>query len=463
MKPRLHLKPKTKVRVSASVRLVVAGAVFATLIAIGFLLYYNFGINTDTWASGNSRFSGYNWRMKISFDRTIIQTDEQMLNFPLLIELKNPDLRHISRGGKMIHLKGNDIRFSKSDGESPLISQIERYNPETGELLAWVMLDTLSVRSSNEIYLYFSRADHPAALSNVIWENDFQAVWHLSGSLNADNSRRIKATALGTTEIPGKIGSGRSFNPETGDCAFYPWLQELDLKEDISLSAWIFLNSQGRNQVILSNQGDQPGGYRLYIDQNNKVAFDFINAAGVRHGVAQASGGTLLEPGNWYHVAAVYSLADKSIRTYLNGMADRIAMTTDSPAPTASALQIGRDQFDPQSYFDGRLDELRLSRQVRSAGWIASEYYNQLHGTRLFQVAPAEELLMLAADIKANKNALQQLSQTEQEKKDAVNQLQAKKGLGSGSNPAPVSESAEMIKARLDNIRRVARENNKSK
>jgi hypothetical protein len=165
MKPRLQLKPKNKVRVSTSIRLVVAGAVFATLVAIGFLVYYNFGTSSDTWAVGESRFSGYNWRKKITFDRTMIQGDAPLINFPLLITLKDPDLRHISRGGKMIHIKGNDIRFSKSDGQSPLLSQIEQYNPETGELLAWVMLDTLSNQTSNSLYLYFSRADQPGTPS----------------------------------------------------------------------------------------------------------------------------------------------------------------------------------------------------------------------------------------------------------------------------------------------------------
>lgn len=462
MKPRLHLKPKNKVRVRASVRLVVAGAVFATLVAVGFLVYYNFGTSTDTWAFNESRFSGYAWRKKISFDKTILQGNETLYNFPLLIEVKDPDLKHISRGGKMVHLKGGDIRFSKADGETVLISQIEHYNPESGRLLAWVLLDTLSAKSASSIYLYFSRADIPPSNNSLFWEGSYQAIWHFSNSLQADNSRRIRATMMGTSEANGVVGNGRNFSAANSDCAQFPWLQELDLKADISVSAWVQLHSINRHQVILSNQGDQPGGYRLYIDKNNKVAFDFINLAGMHLGTESSPGGQELENGQWYHIAAVYSLDDKTIRTYLNGQLDKVAVVNDSPAPTPAALQMGRDQFVADTYLDGTIDEVRLSKMVKSSTWLLTEYYTMKMAGSLFRMGPSEALQMHASAVKSNKEAMNLLSRTEAEQQEAVNQLQAKKNSGTAPTLIPMSENNDVIKARLENIRRVSKDNAKA-
>jgi hypothetical protein len=459
----LKLKPKNRLRVKTSVKLVIAGAGLCLLLTAGWLFYYNFGKQTITWGSGESRFSGFNWRKKITLNKTIFSGIETLINFPLLVSLKDPDLRHINRGGKMIHLKGNDIRFSKMDGETPLLSQVESYNPETGELLAWVLIDTLKPFNENLLYIYFSRAEISGLMPDLIWENDYQAIWHFNTGLHADNSRKIRATAIGTSSCNGKIANGRMFNALSEECAYYPWAQDLDLKSDISISAWVYPIQKGREQVIVSNQGDHAGGYRLYLDKQNKVAFDFISADGVRHGPGDASGGTPLSTGEWYYVSAVYSLTEHSIQTYLNGVPDRIYISTQSPAPTPSPLQIGRDLFNVQSYFSGALDELRISNKPKSAQWIAFEYLNQKSSLASFRVGMAEELRMSAVHIKANKMAMQQTAAQTLEQNQRENTLQQKKLPVSANNPAVPSESADVIRARLENIRRVSQENSRSK
>jgi len=458
MKPRLELR--NKVRVRTSVKLAVAGAVFATLVAVGFLLYYNFGTSSDTWAVGDSRFSGYNWRKKIVLDQSLLQGSSDLYQFPLLVELKDPDLKHISRGGKMIHLKGSDIRFSKEDGQSLLLSQVERYNPETGELIAWVLLDTLSAKKSNTLYLYFSKADMPGIAGQLLWEEEYQAVWHFNSGLNADHSRRLRATVMGTEQSSGKIGNARTLHANSGDCASFPWLQELDMTGDIHVSAWVKLNETGREQVLVSNQGDRPGGYRLLIDPQGRLSFDFINLAGIRVGLGNATGG-VLKTDEWYFVSAQYDLNTKTIQTFVNGIADRTMVVSESPAPSPSALQIGRDLFNEQSHFNGVVDELRISNKIRTSSWIATNFRNQHNPGTSLRAYPAEELQLMASDIRTAKEALGKISDEEREQKDAVNLLHAKKAPDT-NNPAPVSESAEAIKARLDNIRRVSGENKKS-
>jgi hypothetical protein len=75
----------------------------------------------------------------------------------------------------------------------------------------------------------------------------------------------------------------------------------------------------------------------------------------------------------------------------------------------------------------------------------------------------AEELRMSAVHIKANKMAMQQTAAQTLEQNQRENTLQQKKLPVSANNPAVPSESADVIRARLENIRRVSQENSRSK
>jgi len=462
MKPRLQLKPKTKVRIRTSVKLTIAGAAFAVVVAVGFLAYYNFGTSTDSIANKETQLPDFNWRKKLTFGKDLLKGGEPLLNFPLLVTVTDPDLRNVGKGGKVLSPKGFDIRFTKSNGVSILPSQIERYNPSTGELTAWVLLDTLGPKSSTELYLYYSSAIQRSELPNVLWSDGFMGVWHCNGDLNANNDRKLKATTLGTSEALGKVGMARMFDANRKDCASFPYMETIDLNRDFSLTAWIYLNESGREQIILSNQGDRPGGYRLFVNKDNRISADFITSAGKRIGI-ESSGNTgeKLEVEKWHYVAVVYTPKLNRLETFIDGISDRMANIIESPMQTSSALQIGRDQFEPGTYFNGILDEVRIAAKPLSQAWLATELYNQINPKQLFVLGNAEELTMDVASVNRNKEGLTTSNAEELLIQQSANKLQAKKLPSEGNGPATVSNSAEVIKARMDNIRRVSDKNRK--
>jgi len=280
--------------------------------------------------------------------------------------------------------------------------------------------------------------------------------------VNANNDRKLKATALGTSEAVGKIGNARLFDTERKDCASFPYVETIDLKGDFSLTAWIYLNESGREQVILSNQGDRPGGYRLLVNKENRISADFITSSGKRVGIENSNNtGEKLEKGKWHYVAVVYSTKENRLETFIDGISDRLATIIESPMQTSSALQIGRDQFESGTYFNGILDEIRIASKPLSQSWIATELYNQINPKQLFTLGNAEELSMDVASIQRNKEGLTTSSSEELQKQESANKLQAKKFSSEGNAPAALSSSAEVIKARMDNIRRVSEKNKK--
>ena len=463
MRKRFQLKPKTKVTVSTRIRLVIILTGFAIAAAVSFILYYQLGDVEDSWANKENVLTDFNYRKKLTFSKDIVKGNEVLLNFPVLIQLTDADLKSANRGGKIIHPKGYDIRFTKSDGKSVLPTQIDSYNSNTGEIIAWVLLDTLSLKSSNEIFMYYSNATIKKELANALWSDNVKGVWHFNGDLNAKNNRKLKATTIGTTNTIGKIGAGRLFSAATKNCASFDYSEELDIKGDFTLSAWIYLNEKGREQVIVSNQGGNQGGYRLFINKDNQVAVDFINYAGKRIGTRGNADAEKLELNRWYFVAGVYNASLNQLQTYVDGIFEQSLAISDAPALTSSSLQIGRDQFNDNSYFNGILDELKITAAFRTQSWLATEFYNQISPKTLFSFGATENLNMSDVARLRNKKAMGENDLHELKNQQNANKQQAKKLNSVAVNPNAVSSSAEVIQARLNNIKRVAKEKEKTK
>jgi hypothetical protein len=462
MRKRLQLKPKTKVTVSTRIRLVIIVSSFAIVVAVGFILYYQFGDVEDSLANQENVLPDFNYRKKLTYAKDIVKGNEVLLNFPVLINLTDPDLRAANRGGKIIHPKGYDIRFTKADGKSVLPAQVESFNANTGEINVWVVLDTLSSKSNNLLYMYYSNAVIKNELANVLWSDNVKGVWHCNGDLNAKNNRKLKATTIGTAEAKGKIGAGRLFSSAAKNCASFDYSEEIDIKGDFTLSAWIYLNEKGREQVIVSNQGDRPGGYRLFINKNSELAVDFINTAGKRLSTSGVEGAEKLELNRWYFVAGVYNSKLNQLQTYVDGIFDKSLSLSDAPANTSASLQIGRNQFDEDSYFNGILDEIKITAATRTQSWLATEFYNQIAPKTLFSLGATEDLNMSAEARLRNKQAMGENDKQDLKNQDKANNQQAKKLNGASGNPNAVSSSAEIIQARLNNIKRVAKENDKA-
>jgi MSHA biogenesis protein MshQ len=459
MKPRLQLKPKNKVTVKASIRLVYIGATFAIVVAVGVLIYSNFGTSKDSVANNTDRLPGFNYRKTISINKEIFRGNEVLYNFPMLICLKDADLKHVSQGGKLINLKAYDLRFTKKDGVSTLSSQIESYNYKTGEIKAWVMMDTLSDKIGHDLYVYYSNASINSELPPMLWMNRFEGVWHMNANVNADNTRKISTTLSGTNSAEGKCGMARQFSSERKDFASFNYVSGLDLKNSFTISAWVKLDEVNKKQIIVSNQGDTPGGYSMFIGENNRLNIDFINSAGKHINLDNSSEGEKLEKGKWYHLNAIYSQEDNQLRTYIDGISDRTASIIDAPAPTASSLQIGRNQFESNTYFSGVIDELRISSVARSQGWMATTFYNESLAEKLFKLGSTEELLLSSAEIKNNKSALQNNDLARTSQTEIENTMQAKKNPTNAQTPSALSSNTEVIQTRLNNIRRVSEQN----
>jgi hypothetical protein len=153
------------------------------------------------------------------------------------------------------------------------------------------------------------------------------------------------------------IIEGSSFTVQAWICA------------DVFYSQWNGLVETGRFTDDLENW------VGLWLDDSNNITFGWDYRYGSNlHG-------TTLTATEWYHAVAVYNGTHQNL--YLNGVLN--------VGPQASTLNkiidnwwIGTDGNG--NYFDGIIDEVRISNIDRSADWISTEYNNQYNPNSFYTV-----------------------------------------------------------------------------
>ncbi len=386
---RLVTGVKTKLKVQFKLRQVAVAGAFAFGIFSVALLYNTLGTSTDSIA--NNKFNGketlaeYKFRKQISISQEMLPGNENLHDFPIMVSLQDNDLKSVTNGGKMISDKANDIRFTKSDGISLLDYEIEKYDPATGELVAWVKMDSLS-KKTEPFFLYFSNKFASDESTQNAWNKTYKGVWHLKGIL----SRKTPfSNQLAQEPAEKEIYVAAEKNSSQFPCLNTP--EDVDITGELSVSAWVYLTDK-KECTILSNQSGFNGGYRLAIGKDRKVAFEVRNEKSEPATITGEIGGTTLEKNKWYHVAAVYSDGGDSMTTYVNGQYDRGQKTKISLAGSSDPLQIGREPNRKIYYFGGALEEVHVSNIVRKQEWFATEYVSQGSEKQFLRIGTTEAI-----------------------------------------------------------------------
>lgn len=308
-----------------------------------------------------------------------------LTDFPLLVQVSAD--AELAAGAKS---DGSDIVFRSPDGATPYACEIERYDGASGDLVAWVKLPALSSQADAELLLCYGGSSTPLPASGV-WSNGYAGVWHLTGAGVVDSGpSSLTATIKGTTtQTPGKLGDGRSFDTqptswiELGDptlTSSAPFTLELWFRPKKSQSAWIGLASKGRDT-------DQEW-IGVYLKPDKLLSFGWSwQSPGAGN---LDSNGTKPAAGVWHHVFATFD--GTLARLYYNGVQDADSPKGQGYDTLAGPLVLGTDRFDNNPSFDGVVDEVRLSSVARDAAWIATQYANQSDPSAFITVGPEEAL-----------------------------------------------------------------------
>ncbi len=138
-----------------------------------------------------------------------------------------------------------------------------------------------------------------------------------SGLTTADTSGHNNTGTLigGVSWVAGRYGSGLLFDGSTGYVDAGTGAST-NIVSSITMSAWVRMNSAAQDQKVGGNQDGISGGYKMSI-YGQKVEFELRDVNNTVWLNRTVSGGTILEPGIWYHLAGVWdSSARRSARMW---------------------------------------------------------------------------------------------------------------------------------------------------
>jgi hypothetical protein len=338
--------------------------------------------SADGWYDTN-----WQYRKEITIDSTKVDAD--LTNFPVLIAISDADL-----AGEAL-ANGDDILFTGDDGTAKLDHEIEFY--AAGDLVAWVRIPSLSSSTDTVIYLYYAHAgasnqENPTG----VWDANYVMVQHLeetSGTHNdsTSNSNNSNVEVVTDQAATGSIDGADEFDG-TDDYVRVPDAASLQFGEG-SFTAEVWINPRSvpdsGGARIVNNRGTGAGGsypgWQLKIkDQAGNWRFSDASIDNATGNYKPYEGSTTYAYNQWYQVVMVYD-ADSELRFYVNGVLDGNRPvgaygSISNTLPTvigASIADGGSEAGDDRQFFDGIIDEVRVSDIVRGSGWISTSYNNQ--------------------------------------------------------------------------------------
>jgi hypothetical protein len=328
--------------------------------------------------------------------------------FPVLVRF---DASFIGTGTAPL-ATGDDFRFTKSDDVSRLPHELESWNATTKVGAAWVLVDTIKGNDGTQkIRLHWGNASAPNVSSSAsVFDTSagFQAVYHMNGSVNEADATLNGFTALAAsapTSGNGAVGNARVLN---GNGQFFTVPNSASGKlnfqqvDSYTLSSWINPSAitastsgtghkiidKGDNQYVLATYGSSIEGRFWEITIRANDAWNQCIADGSFAGSTAVLASSSV--GSWNHLVGTYTGgavgSDVTQRLYYNGVLVNQCVISNTATTGRNEnfnvhLGVQAEGTAPGTafsrYWQGSLDETRLSNKARSADWIKLEYANQ--------------------------------------------------------------------------------------
>lgn len=330
----------------------------------------------------------------------MVSGNVNLQDFQLLVALEDADLKYVAgacTGNKLSGTKGRDFAFTTvAAPQTPLNFQLDEYVPATGRLVSWVRLSALAAAGSStpatQIYLYYgSNTIHfpAAAVAQNTWNGDQDRIWHINPDvagatlLNAASSlaaeRLVASLSMNASNVVGgKIGHALALNGSTEHLT-----SGKINSTNFLISCWIKFTATNREQVILSTDSMEYGGYTLklsaagYLVQETRSSTVF--------NTRQAS--LKMDPGRWYHVVSQSYAGRRDLR--IDGQSFNTGLG-NTPLRSGGTLIVGASKAQGM-YFGGIIDELRIQTINCTAEWLLTSYNNQRDPAAFYAVSAEEK------------------------------------------------------------------------
>ncbi|RLD32896.1 MAG: hypothetical protein DRI73_06350, partial [Bacteroidetes bacterium] len=229
--------------------------------------------------------------------------------------------------------------------------------------------------------MYFGNSSVGADPSTTATWVGYSGVWHLNGNLLDATTHGNNGTNAGSSGGPGLFANGRSFDG-INDRVTVPDIDEVQGTVSFWFRPAVTFNSSTLTSQTLFNKfasvDDQfvfalsgtdnsytPDG-ALYFKIEQSLTFP-----------RTSSFLTSWSNSNWYYVTGTFG---SEHTLFVDGVVNETAIR-NRQLQNNSLIEFGGGRLDQTSsqyrYFNGRMDEIRISSILKSAEWVQTEYNNQ--------------------------------------------------------------------------------------
>ncbi|MCE2929543.1 MAG: hypothetical protein LW817_07940, partial [Candidatus Caenarcaniphilales bacterium] len=270
---------------------------------------------------------------------------------------------------------------TSSDGSTEIAREVVSLSEtaNTGEL--WFKAPSLSSAANTEFYIYYGNNTATAPLANstfgsqAVWSNGFVAVYHMNAVTNGTASvldstsfaRHGTPSGNMSTTTVGRMGTSITFDGTNDSVNIGSAISSVFNGNSFSVSAW------DRRQAINAAHflfGRDTGGSNqlLSIGYRSSNTYTFAFWA---NDLTTASAYTTTNTWRYWH--GTYNTSTNSRRLYQDGILN-VSDTSPTDLSGTGNYFLGRGSV---IFFNGQLDEIKISNKERNRNWIATEYNNQ--------------------------------------------------------------------------------------
>jgi len=328
-------------------------------------------------------------RRRLVFDNS--GQGQNLDNFPVMVKL---DSGRVDYG--VMQSGGEDIRFLDPD-RSTLSHELEMWN-ESGESVLWVTVPRIDAGSASDyIWMYYGNtAVSDSQDVQGVWDDNYMLVWHmhdqpLGGADDISESSRnlsLPDTGIGTSQgmvsgnrTIGSVGYGMTFNgsnqaivPLSPNPGFFH-----DTFSNKMVTVWLKADDTSGTQTIFE-EGGSTNGFYLGIDPDGANP-DKVRVVSQNSNIIREVSSDAIDTLSYHYVVGAFS-SSQTLTLYVDDVFSSFFNPTGYTSIGTHSGEPGVG-FSPDSdaaetsgggYFEGVIDELRISNAVRSADWIAAQY-----------------------------------------------------------------------------------------
>jgi concanavalin A-like lectin/glucanase superfamily protein/uncharacterized protein DUF2341 len=323
--------------------------------------------------------AGFSFHKTITIDHTKVGTvnNTDQTNFPVAVAGTYSYLKTSGNGGNVQNASGFDVVFgSDSACSSRLTFERAAYAAATGAVEFWVKIPTVSHTTDTVFYMCYGNSSISTDQSNktAVWDSNYKAVYHFGDGTTLDltdsTSNGNNGTNHSATAGAGQLGGAVSFNG-TSQYVDLGTPASLQFTAGLTMELWMSMPTSVFNARPFSSLTSSAfNGYEFFLNgSTSSTEFQIAN-----------SNTTFVLDSSETRTINVYY---KYVGTF-NGTTQRLyndGLLHNSQAAalgvSSADINIGRWGAAASFWYQGLIDELRISNIARSADWIITEYNNE--------------------------------------------------------------------------------------